>query len=750
MAQATPLLRWVRLSLWALVILAHGTARSAEISFRNDVMAVLSKAGCNLGTCHGNARGKGGFQISLRGQSPAEDHAVLTRDWLSRRINPTDPDSSLLLRKPTMQVAHEGGRRFTRDSDEYRILRDWIAAGAPNDSLDAPRLTDLQVTPHEAYLVPEAEGQWTVALKVTATFSSGQNRDVTSHVVYESSAPIAEISPAGRVRGLRPGETTILVRYLHRQVPVRLAFLQSAEPVAWSMPAPVNRIDELVDAKLNRLRIEPSPVCDDATFVRRVTLDLTGQLPTADSARRFVAESSLTKRADLIDELLARPEFADWWALKWADLLRVEEKTLDRKGVENFHGWLRDQFAINRPLDQLIREIVAARGSTYEVPPANFYRALRTPFERSEAAGQLFLGVRLQCAKCHNHPFDRWTQDDYYSWGSLFSRVDYKILENNRRDQNDKHEFDGEQIVFLGDSRDAKDPRTGDTRPPQFLGDPQGLTDGADPLRALADWMTSPRNERFAQMLANRTWQQVMGQGIVDPVDDFRATNPPSNPELLDALVEELRAPARGTPFDLRHLLRLIVNSRTYQAAAEPTPSNREDETNFSHPRIRRLSAEQLLDATSQVLDVPLRFGGYPVGPRAVQLPAAHLARRREGPPTAADQYLVAFGKPPRLQNCDCERSDETTLAQTFQLVSGQLIHQMLSDPRNRIGRLAESGRPPAEVVTELYWTALTRSPTAEELAYTEQALQSASTRRRVLEDLAWGLLNSSEFLLRH
>jgi len=600
------------------------------------------------------------------------------------------------------------------------------------------------------FLPPDASGRWATALQATATFSDGSTRDVTARAVYDSSSPIAEISAAGQVRGLQPGETTVLVRFLHLQVPVRLAFLQSASAAAWNAPVPANIVDQHVYAKLARLRIEPSPICDDATFVRRVHLDLLGRLPTADEARPFVADTSDDKRARLIDALLERPEFADWWALKWADLLRVEEKTLDRKGVENFHGWLRDQFAINRPLDEFIRDIVSARGSTYEVPPANFYRALRDPFERSEAVGQLFLGVRLQCAKCHNHPFDRWTQTDYYSWGSVFARVDYKILENNRRDQNDKHEFDGEQIVFLGDSRDARDPRTGKNRPPQFLGHPERLTADADSLQALALWLTDPSNDRFVHMLANRIWHQVVGQGIVDPVDDFRATNPPSNPALLEALAGELKHPAHATPFNLRHLVRLIVNSRTYQASAEPTETNRADTTNFSHVLVRRLPAEPLLDGISQVLDLPLKFTGYPIGPRAVQLPGPHLVRRREGPPTPADQYLVAFGKPPRLQNCDCERSEETTLAQTFQLVSGRLIHQMLSEPDNRLGRLAQSGRPSEEIVTELYWTALTRGPTAEELDVTTRLLDGTASRRAVLEDLAWGLLNSSEFLLRH
>lgn len=739
-----------------LVFSVSPVCRADTISFRNDVMPALSKSGCNLGTCHGNARGKGGFQISLRGQDPARDYLVLTRDWLGRRTNPGHPDQSLLLLKPTMQIAHEGGRRFEMDSVEYRLLRDWIAAGTPDDPEDVRKLDQLIVTPREEFLSAtndtESSG-WTIQLTATALFSDGSRQDVTSRVVYETSQPIAEISPGGFVRGLQAGETTVLVRFLQQQVAVRLAFLPERSGFAWVAPEPANVIDKRVYAKLQKLQLNPSPACDDATFVRRIHQDLLGMLPSADLARQFVANPSSRKRSDLIDQLLDRPEFADWWALKWADLLRVEEKTLDRKGVENFHGWLRQAFASNTPLDQMVREIIAARGSTYEVPPANFYRALRNPFERSEAAAQLFLGARLQCAKCHNHPFDRWTQDDYYSWGSVFARIDYKILENNRRDTNDKHEFDGEQIVFLGSEGEAKDPRTGVTRAARFLGAPNEVKRRADPLVKLAEWLTSPANDRFVQMLANRTWQQLIGRGIVDPVDDFRATNPPSNPELLEALCQQLRS--QGTPpeshpaFDLRELLRLILNSNTYQTSSEPNDTNRDDGTNFSHALVRRHSAELLLDAASQVLDVPLEFNGYPRGLRAAQLPAPRLIRRRDGGPTSAEQFLTVFGKPPRLQSCDCERSDETTLTQTFQFVSGSLVNQLLTDTGNRIESLTRNNRATREIVTELYWTALTRSPADDELNLTSRYIETAASPRIALEDVIWGLMNSHEFLLR-
>ncbi len=818
------------------LFVATWPVRAGDVSFQNDVMAVLSKAGCNLGTCHGNARGKGGFQISLRGQDPTGDFAILTRDWSSRRANVSEPDLSLILLKPTQQIAHEGGKRFEMDSAEYRVLRAWIAAGMPFDPADAPKLVKLTVTPREAFLAPnhaaqlpvpsppssgervrvrgpegddaaplqtnstlpptprrgegtrtdedqnkepltlalspqsrgegtkpEGESQnnraaWQLQLTATAELSDGTARDVTTRAVYELAQPIADVSHDGLVAGRSVGETTVLVRYLNQQVGVRVAFISERPGFAKSKIEPANFIDELVFAKLDKLRMNPSPVSDDATFVRRVHLDLLGLLPTADEARAFVVDRAADKRARLIDALLERPEFADWWALKWSDLLRIEEKTLDRKGVENFHSWLRDSFATNKPLDQMIREIVAGRGSTYEVPPANFYRALRTPFERSEAVGQLFLGVRLQCSKCHNHPFDRWTQDDYYGWGSVFAGIDYKILENLRRDSNDKHEFDGEQIVFLSQDakpRDqAKDPRTEKVRAAKFLGEkpvsqgpavPKAGLPTADPLDELAAWLTDPGNDRFVQVLANRTWQQVMGRGIVDPVDDFRATNPAANPALLKALAEELRS----VTFDLRRVLRVILNSKTYQLSSEPNDTNREDEANFSRSIVRRLSAEQLLDAASQITDVPLEFNGYPRGPRAAQLPGVGVTRRRDAGPSDADRFLKAFGKPPRLQSCDCERSEETTLGQTFQLVSGSLVNRMLATSGNRLDGLLNSKRSSSEIITELFLTMLTRPPTDEELRTSTAFFEKSSNRRIALEDITWGLLNSHEFLLR-
>lgn len=728
-----------------MLVLAAGPTAQADqpVSFGVDVMAVLSKAGCNMGVCHGNRNGKGGFKLSLRGDDPRADFEVLTRDQLGRRANPVDPDRSLLLLKPTMQVPHEGGRRFKIDSPEYAVLRRWIAAGMPADRADQPRLRELTVEPAEVYLTAPEDRQ---QLRVSALFSNCSRRDVAGAATYELSNQIAEVGHDGLVIARGHGEVTVIVRFLDRQAPVRLAFVPARPDFVWHGPAPQNVVDQFVFDKLRQLRLNPSPLAKDNVFVRRAFLDLTGLLPTADEARRFVADARSGKRAELIDALLERPEFADHWALKWSDVLRNEEKTLDRKGVQNFHHWIRSSIANGRPVDEFVRDLIAARGSTYSSPAANYWRAMREPFMRAESTAQVFLGVRLQCAKCHNHPFDRWTQDDYYSWSNLFARVDYRIVANNRRDRNDSHEFDGEQIVFMSRKGEVKDPRTGKPAPPRFLSaDAAPLASQSDRLLALAEWLTRPDNRLFVDSQVNRIWYHLVGQGIVDPIDDFRSTNPPSNPRLLAALGAEFVQHR----FDLRHLIRMIMNSHTYQASAFPDATNGDDATGFSHAREQRLSAEALLDAYSRVAEVPLSFTGYPAGMRAGELPGGQAEGGRNATRTAAEQFLKLFGKPARLQSCECERTNDPTLSQAFQLVSGGLINELLTSRDNRLGRMLAAGRSDREIIDELYWAALSRSPTDVETKVATEYLSGSAGRRQRLEDLLWGLLNSNEFLLR-
>ena len=717
---------------------------AADISFSRDVMAVLSKAGCNMGTCHGNQNGKGGFKLSLRGENSAADFVTLTHEQVGRRVNTVRAESSLLLLKPTMSVPHEGGKRFDEDSPEYDLLRRWIAAGMPATPRDEPPLQALEVTPLEQFVVEPADS---VRLQAVAKFADGSTRDVTRLACFDPAQPIVGISVDGVVRRERFGEVTVTVRYLDQQVPVRLAFLPARPSFVPKAPTPANFIDEQVFAKLQLLRMNPSEICDDATFLRRASLDLLGLPPTAVESRQFAQDQRLDKRQRLIDELLTRPEFADFWALKWADLLRVEEKTLDRKGVATFHAWIRDSVATNKPLDVFVRELIAARGSTYEHPPANFYRAMRDPITRAETVAQVFLGTRLQCAKCHNHPFDRWTQADYYGWANQFARVKYEVLENNRRDKNDSHEFDGEQLVLIADSGEVDHPGTGKPVKPRLLGTRNSeLGTSPDRLLNVADWLTSPKNRRFAESQVNRVWFHLLGRGIVDPIDDFRATNPASNPALLAALTDEFVAHR----FDVQHLIRTIMVSRTYQLAAAPNDTNRDDESNFSHAVIRRLSAEQLADSFSEVLGAKLDFNGYPSGTRAAQLAGVRAFRRRESGPSSGDQLLTMFGKPPRLQACECERADDPTLSQTFQLVSGPILNELVARSDNRLRDWLESKADADTLIDDVFWTILNRGPLPTELAATKKHLASSDNRRANLEDVVWSLMSSPEFILRH
>jgi hypothetical protein len=743
-----PLRIWAAMALAALGLIVAAASRAAAddaVTFDRDVMAVLSKAGCNFGACHANANGKGGFKLSLRGEDPSSDYEAFVRQADQRRVNLIDPDSSLMLQKPSGQVAHQGGLRFSRDSLEYRLLRDWIAAGAAGPSRDLPPLVRLEVTPREAIVIEPAES---VQLRVVAHFADGESRDVTELAFYELTDRNVEVSHGGLVQREKLGQTTVIVRYLTQQLPVRLAFLPSRPGFAVEAPPPVNYIDELVFGQLGTLQMNPSRLSDDSTFLRRVYLDVLGVLPTADEARQFVTDPSPDKRARLIDHLLTRPEFAEHWALKWSDVLRNEEKVLDPKGVDAFHTWIRDWIAAAKPMDAFVRELVTGRGSTYADPPANFYRANRDPLTRGETAARLFLGVRLQCARCHNHPYDRWTQDDYYSWGAVFSRVDYQIISNKRRDKLDKNEFNGEQVVMIKDEGEVKNARTGQIAEPKLLGgyvlSQHPLDDRLPPLAA---WLTAANNELFVQSQVNFIWYHLLGRGLVEPIDDFRITNPASNPPLLEALARDYAA----NGFDLRHMVRVIAGSRTYQLAAEPNETNEYDEGGLARAIVRRLPAETLLDAQCQVLGASATFNGYDAGTRAGQLRGVMRVRPRDRKTTSAERFLTAFGKPERLLACECERSNETTLKQAFTLIGGEGLNELLTRDTNRLADLAGSDKPAEQIVDELYWTALSRPPTPDELAAAESLLTSAGEDRlEALEDLAWALLNSKEFVFRH
>lgn len=737
------LCNWLLLAACALGMTANGASGDEPVSFRRDVMAVLSKAGCNLGACHGNQNGKGGFKLSLRGQDPALDFASLTKDESQRRVNLLEPASSLILQKPAGELAHQGGVRFKKESLEYSLLLRWLQVAGPGPAEDEPRLTKLVVTPVEAVLFSPEQS---IQLQVVAHFADGRTRNVTSLAVYELTTNHVSAGHDGEIQRLQAGETTVIVRYLDLQVPVRLAFLDERPDFVWQQPEMNGSIDEHVFSRLQVLRMNPSTTAEDAVFIRRAYLDSIGLLPTREEALAFLADTAPDKRERLMDRLLVRPEFAEHWTLKWSDLLRNEEKVLDPKGVDLFYGWIRESIATGKPLDQFVREMVAAEGSTYANPPANFWRANRDPFTRSETAARLFLGVRLQCAKCHNHPFDRWTQDDYYSWAALFGQIDYKLVgENKRSDKLDLHEFNGEQIVLVETEREVKDARTGKNATPKFLGGAiLSLEPASSRLPPLAQWLGSPDNDLFVKSQANFVWYHLLGRGLVEPIDDFRLTNPPSHRELLDELARDFAS----HDFDLKYLVRRIMNSRVYQLGAEPNETNREDESNYSRAIVRRLSAEKLLDAQCQVLDVPPRLAGYPRGTRAGQIRGVSRASRKDI--SAADRFLKTFGKPERLLACECERSSETSLGQAFVFIGNEGLAELLADDTNRLKRMLDSGESDEAVLANLFWITLSREPTPDEQAATLSLLQTAPDKFIALQDVAWALMNAKEFVFRH
>ncbi|MDB6172796.1 MAG: hypothetical protein JWL59_2107 [Chthoniobacteraceae bacterium] len=723
----------------AMLLFGINCAQAQEPSFRRDVMAVLSKAGCNAGGCHGNGNGKGGFKLSLRGQDPDLDWLAMTRDQGGRRVDLIAPENSLLLLKASAALAHEGGQRFGPGSPEYAILLNWIRDGAPDSGASAAKLVALEISSAERVLVEPANE---LRLRVTAKFADQSERDVSRLAVYEPNNFGAKVSIDGLVTRLASGETTVLVRYLDQQVPVPIAFVPARPDFVWSNPPPNNFIDEHVFKKLVTLRTNPSGLCNDAVFLRRAYLDLLGIVPTAERARAFIADSAPDKRGRLVESLFAREEFADFWALKWADLLKIEQRQLDYEGMRVFHGWIRESIAQNKPLDQFARELIAARGSTLQNPPANWWRANRNPIIRAENTARVFLGTQLNCAQCHNHPFERWTQDDYYSWAGLFSRLDYKLSGEKAGDENDTNEFKGDQTVLIKAGGSVINVRTGDAAIPRFLGgELPAVSAERDELLALADWL--PHTPMFARMQVNRIWFHLFGRGLVDPVDDFRASNPSSHPELLDALAKDFEAHG----YDLRHVIRTIMASRTYQLAAEPNATNAEDETNFSHSIVRRLSAEQMLDSISTALATPLPIDGVATGTRIAQM--AEGRKHYRPLKTAVDRFAANFGKPPRLIASDCERSNSTAMPQVFQLISGPLLQQLLTASGSVIDTLVSSGKPDPTLIDELFWDVLSRSPTEVENKRAAEYLSGSGERRKAFEDLAWALLNSKEFVFR-
>lgn len=713
-------------------IRVSGFAREIPVSFRNEVIPALSVGGCNSGACHGTPNGRNGFKLSLRGFDPDADFVHLTRDGAGRRAD-RHGDASLVLLKGLGKIPHEGGSRFPASSVAAQALTRWLAEGLRDDAPSMPRLTRIEVVPGARRLTAPARWQ---QLAVVAHFADGASRDVTRLSVFTSSDEnVARVSPTGLVEFGRSGEVAVTVRHQMELVPVRIVYLEPKPGFVWPDPPSNNFVDDHVFAKHKSLDIRPSELCTDQEFLRRAYLDICGILPTADEVKAFLSSDEPNRRARLIDELLERPEYADFWTLKWSDIFRASRKTLQPKGVKAFQAWLRGHMERGSPLDEVVREVMTAQGSTFSTPAAGYFRVARNPESLAETTAQLFFGIRLQCAKCHNHPFERWSQDDYYGMAAWFARVK---LKPDPKEPGDKKKQGGDEIVSVATTGEVVHPRTGQPAPPRLLGllGPASFPAGQDRRETLAVWMTSADNPFVPRSIVNRVWFHLMGRGIVDPVDDFRDSNPSASDELLDALARDFVA----HKWDQKHLIRVIVNSRTYQLSAQTNDFNKDDDKYFSHAATRLLTAEQLLDAISFVTDRPEAFKGHPVGTRAAQLP--------DGEPN--HPFLKAFGQPARELACECERESESTLAQALQLINGAVVNDRLRDPANRIGRLLSAKTPEPEMLTTLFLVTLTRPPTDVESRVLLGHVAAASDKRNAWEDVHWSLINSKEFLFRH
>ncbi|MBR90201.1 MAG: hypothetical protein CMO66_02870 [Verrucomicrobiales bacterium] len=700
-------------------------AKVRAVSFKHDTLPLLSKLGCSSGSCHGAPHGKGGFRLSLRAFDPALDKYTLTREELGRRTNPLHPAASLLLAKPSMAVAHEGGRRFRKGDEDYNLLRDWIAEGCQVQAGE-PTCVKLTVSPDSGRVLKHPA--WTQQLRVVARFADGTQRDVTRLAVFESSDDkVADIDRTGRVTGFRRGEAAVLVRYLEHIESVLITFVRDVDGFAWPDVPQKNYVDRHVDTKLRQLQFAPAGLCDDGTFVRRVHLDLIGTLPTIAETDAFVADPRPNKRAQLIDTLLNRPAHAKFWALKWGDLLRLSVKQIGAPSVHKYHRWIEGALAANMPYDRFATALLTARGSTLRNPPANFFRTAANRDDAVETSAQIFLGTRIACAKCHNHPFERWTQDNYYGMASFFNRI-----QRRRTGKGD------ETWILDAKSGEVTHPLNGRTMKPWApVAGEMALSAEADRRREFARWLTSADNPFFARVEVNRLWAHVMGRGIVEPFDDFRDTNPPANAPLLDALAADFVK----SGYDRRHILRVILNSRTYQAASSASALNRDDRKYFSHYRTRMLSAEQLLDAIGEVTGIPERLNGLPPDMKCTQVPAPELANVG---------FLKIFGQPERQSACECERSDESSLERALQLYNGRLLDRRLKDGNNRFRRALAAGKADAEVIDELYLAALSRRPSEAERKIITAHLAKSKDRNAAYENILWALLNKTEFLFQH
>jgi len=702
------------------------------IDYSRDIAPVLSKAGCNMGACHAQQYGQGGFKVSVFGSDKGADHRAIIRDRQQRRTNFIKPEESLFLLKPTMAVPHGGGKRLWAGSVDHQILVSWLKNAAPGPRGDDPKVASIEVWPKQRV----GEAGLKQQLRVEATYSDGTVRDVTAWAKFDSMDEVLlDVTSTGLVSALEPGQAPVMIRFEGQAticmfvVPYQKGF-QLAD---WESR---NFVDELAAKKFEQLGIQPSPLCDDATFVRRAFLDATGTQPTIEQSQAFVKSDNPKKREALIDELLGLsgdPErdihndnYAAWWTLKWSDLIR---NTSNGGGQElamwSMHNWMKEAFRTNRPFNRFVSELVTAKGSVYSSGPANYFRIFRNSSELTEGTAQLFLGVRLECAKCHHHPFEKYGQGDYYGFSAFFSRVGTKRSEEFGL-------FGGESVVIVRSSGDVSHPKTGKRLQPTPLeGEP---TDHPlDRRIALAGWLTSKENSLFARNIANRYVGYLLGRGLVDPIDDMRSTNPPTNPELLDALASHFV----DSGFDLKQLIRAIMVSRLYQLSSQPTEQNKKDDRFYSHFTVKLIKAEALLDSIDQVTESQTKYKNLPLGTRAIELPDAEYP----------NVFLNTFGKPRRSSVCECERSVDQTLASTLHIVNGETISSKLTDKNGRVARLTAAKTPVKEFIEELFLATWCRKPTVEELQVAQEFVSKQADLQAGLADLLWVLISSKNFL---
>jgi len=713
--------------------------------FRNHVQPILTKTGCNMGACHGAASGKNGFKLSLRGYDQLADFKTITRQSRGRRIVPSDPGRSLLLTKPTGLIPHKGGIRFYDDSLEYRVIAEWIADGQTPPKENDPRLERLEVLPGQALLKPEDKQQ----LSVIAHFTDGRTEEVTQWTRFTSTnLSVAEVNKSGIVQVTGYGEGSIVAGYLATNVisGVTVPYSKSASATEIFAKAERNNlIDDIILKKLASLNIPPSQTCTDSEFLRRAYLDTIGILPTAEEARRFLTESSPDKRVKLVDYLLTHPSYIDYWTYKWSDLLLVSGARLRPKALDSYYQWIRTQVSENTPWDQFVRKIVTSKGSTFENGAANFFSLHQDPLDMAETVSMAFLGMSINCARCHDHPLEKWTNDEYYGMASLLSRVRGKGWGGDFR------RGDGNRVIFDVSEGEIIQPRTGKPQKPKPLDGVALDFDSTKNRREhLADWLTSRENPYFSRAIVNRIWANYFGKGIVDKVDDLRLTNPPSNPELIDSLAQHLA----DNKFDVKSLIRLILTSKAYQYSSQAVAGNEGDERFYSRFYPRRLKAEVLLDAFSQTTGAPTIFPkpegstgkekekNYSAGTRALQLPDANIAQ----------DFLQTFGRPERIITCECERSDEPSMVQVLNLVNGNTLNSKLKATGNFLEQQLKANLSDAQLVENAYLSAVSRFPSENEKSEIAKIFfeTPAQEKRQLLEDLYWGLISSKEFLFNH